>query len=297
MGIKSQPSLRNCPNTSILPLTLLVICQHKGYIRQEKAVQRPSLPDEVRVRVAYHWHIWDARKQCRSQNWEDYYSWQQNKQIASQRQLLLRYPSWSALQRKDFKLQRGTAAIALPRAPKAATKGFQLGFQRLSTRFGRNSASYSETNWQASSGPGEGDMTRKSLKGRDSEQIPWSLKNWNVWSWMDQRYAIVEDLTCWPFPARTTVAGHRRNSGRTSSIPYNQLTANLWSFGWVTSKETGKKQRAVIEGKGAGAYIEGGQLDLLVSPKRLKPARRTKHMGGPILVASHNPSYAGPAKG
>ena len=112
--------------TCFLPLTLLVICQHKGYIRQEKAVQRPSLPDEVRVRVAYHWHIWDARKQCRSQGWEEYYSCQQNKQIASQRQLLLRYSSWSALQRKDFKLQRGTAAIALPRAPKAATKGFQL---------------------------------------------------------------------------------------------------------------------------------------------------------------------------
>ena len=93
-----------------------------------------------------------------------------------------------------------------------------------------------------------------------------------------------------PFRKEAAVAGHRRNSGRTSSI------LNFLSFGWVTCKETGKKQDKGIEDRGTGAHIEGGQSDLVLPTWRLKPARRTQFMGGPISVASHHPSYAGPAK-
>ena len=93
-----------------------------------------------------------------------------------------------------------------------------------------------------------------------------------------------------PFRQEAAVAGHRRIWGRTSSI------LNLLTFGWVTCKETGKKQDTGIEDRGTGAYIEGGQSDLVLPTWRLKPERRTQFMGVPISVASHHPSYAGPSK-
>ena len=87
-----------------------------------------------------------------------------------------------------------------------------------------------------------------------------------------------------PFRQEAAVAGHRRNSGRTSSDPKYCL-----SFGWVTCRETGKKQDTGIEGRGKGAHIEGRQSDLVLPTWRIKPARRTQFMGGPISVASHRP--------
>ena len=93
-----------------------------------------------------------------------------------------------------------------------------------------------------------------------------------------------------PFRQEAAVAGHRHNSSRTSSI------LNFLSFGWVTCKETGKKQDTGIEGRGTGAHIEGRQSDLVLPTWRLKPARRTQFKGGPISVESYHPSYASPAK-